>query len=107
MIEKKIIYYQDELNDEFSSAKIVPRTIDEKYKYIEQHSFVWNISSYLLQNIISMPFKRIYAKLKFHTVYIGKEKLRQYKKVGYFMYVNQEVFGQYTDEIIDYCKNFL
>ena len=31
MEPKKIIYYNDELNDEFSKAEIKPRIIDEKY----------------------------------------------------------------------------
>ena len=30
--EQKVIYYEDELNDEFSEAVIVPRVIDENYK---------------------------------------------------------------------------
>ena len=34
----KTIYYQDELNDEFSEAKIEPRKIDGSYKY-EHKSF--------------------------------------------------------------------
>ena len=33
MKEKKVIYYTDELNDEFSSAKITPIKIDGNYKY--------------------------------------------------------------------------
>ena len=33
MKEQKIIYYKDELNDEFSGAEITPRKIDENYKY--------------------------------------------------------------------------
>ena len=31
---KQVYYYKDELNDEFSGAKITPRIIDENYKYI-------------------------------------------------------------------------
>ena len=34
MKEQKIIYYKDELNDEFSGAEITPRKIDENYKEI-------------------------------------------------------------------------
>ena len=36
---QKIIYYKDELNDEFSETKIVPRKIDEKYKYNHKSMF--------------------------------------------------------------------
>ena len=41
--EKQVIYYEDELNDEFSKAKIVPRKIDENYKY--KHGIMWNFCS--------------------------------------------------------------
>ena len=30
----KIIYYEDELNDEFSKSSVEPRIIDENYKYV-------------------------------------------------------------------------
>ncbi len=83
----KTIYYNDELNEEFSEAKIEPRKIDGTYKY-EHKNFLWNISAYLIQNIISVPIKFIYAKLKFGIKYIGKEKLKPYKNQGYFIYGN-------------------
>jgi 1-acyl-sn-glycerol-3-phosphate acyltransferase len=85
--ETKTIYYTDELNDEFSSAKIVPKKIDENYKYIPTN-FLWEFCSCLVQNILSMPIKLIYPKIKFSIKYIGKEKLKPYKKQGYFIYVN-------------------
>jgi len=34
-MNKKVIYYKDELKDEFSTAQIKPRIIDENYKYIK------------------------------------------------------------------------
>jgi 1-acyl-sn-glycerol-3-phosphate acyltransferase len=85
--EAKTIYYKDELNDEFSSAKIIPRKIDENYKYTPTN-FLWEFCSCLVQNILSMPIKLIYSKVKFKIKYIGKEKLKPYKKQGYFVYVN-------------------
>ena len=66
----KIIYYSDELNDEFSEAKIEPRVIDEKYKY--NHNGFWNLCSFVLQNIISIPIKVGYMKLKLQHKFIGK-----------------------------------
>ena len=92
MKEEKVNYYSDELNDEFSEAKIVPRVIDENYKY--KRGKIWNFFSALFQNVISMPIKVGYAKLKFGIKYVGKEKLKQYKKSGYFVYVNHtQVFA--------------
>ncbi len=87
MKEDKIIYYKDELNDEFSTAKIIPRKIDENYKYIHKN-VIWNACAFLLQNILSIPIKYLYAKIKFRVKYVGKEKLKQYKKQGYFIYGN-------------------
>lgn len=86
MKDRKIIYYSDELNDEFSSAQITPRVIDENYKY--KKGKVWDFFSFIIQNIISMPIKVGYAKIKFRIKYVGKEKLKQCKNSGYFVYVN-------------------
>jgi 1-acyl-sn-glycerol-3-phosphate acyltransferase len=87
MKEKKIIYYADEVNDEFSSAKIIPMFIDENYCY-EHKGRLWNFISFILQNFLSMPIKIGFSKFFFHQTYIGKEKLKKYKNRGYFIYVN-------------------
>lgn len=86
MKTRKVIYYKDELNDEFSKAKIVPRVIDENYKYI--HHKPWDFASFCMQNFLSMPIKILYSKIKFRIKYVGKEKLKPYKKQGFFVYVN-------------------
>ena len=85
-MEQKIFYYDDELNNEFSNAKIIPRKIDEKYKYVHKNPF-WIVFAFLF-NLIVIPVKFIYPKLKFRIKYIGKEKLKKYKNSGYFVYVN-------------------
>lgn len=108
MKNKKIIYYEDELNDEFSIPKIPARKIDENYKY--EHNIIWDICSYLLQNIISMPIKVLYSRIKFRIQYIGKEKLRQCKKQGYFIYANhtQPFADTFIPSVANYPKrNFL
>ncbi len=87
MKQEKTIYYKDELNEEFSTAKIVPRKIDENYKYIHK-SVIWNAIAFLLRNVLSVPIKFLYAKIKFKIKYVGKEKLKPYKKQGYFIYGN-------------------
>ena len=87
MNNKKIIYYKDELNDEFSKAKIIPREINENYKY-EHKNPLWNLCSLVLQNILSVPIKTLYAKVKFKIKYVGREKLKPYRNTGYFIYGN-------------------
>lgn len=93
MNKNSIIYYEDELNDEFSEATIVPRTIDENYVY-EHKNFLWNFTASIVKNVLSVPIKYFYLKLKFKHKYIGKEKLKEYKNTGYFIYANHtQVFA--------------
>lgn len=86
MKNTKVIYYKDELNEEFSKAKITPRLIDENYKYM--HHKLWGFASFCMQNILSMPIKILYSKIKFRIKYVGREKLKPYKNQAYFVYVN-------------------
>ena len=83
MKDVKVIYYNDELNDEFSKAKIKAKKIDGKYKYIK--SPLWNFMSFIFQNILSMPLKILYPKIKFRIDYMGIEKLSPYNKNGYLV----------------------
>ena len=94
-MKQKVIYYEDELNDEFSEIKITPRKIDENYKYIHKNPF-WIFFAFLF-NVSIFPIKKLYPKLKFNIKYIGKEKLKLYKNKGYFIYVN------HTQELADTC----
>lgn len=103
MKQIETIYYSDELNDEFSNAKIEPRKIDEKYVYIHKNP-LWNITSYFIQNVLSMPVKILYAKIKFRHKFVGKEKLKLYKKQGYFIYVNHT--QAFADTFIPSLANY-
>lgn len=84
--ERKVIYYGDELNDEYSQAQIVPRVVDKDFCYF--HSGLWDGCSLVVQNVLSMPVKYLYARLKFRIRYVGREKLKDCKNRGYFIYGN-------------------
>ena len=106
--DKKTIYYTDELNDEFSKVQMKPRVIDEKYNYNKNP--IWDFCSVIIQNILSMPIKIIDAKLKFRHKFVGKEKLKECKNQGYFMYANhtQPFADTFIPSVADYPKrNFL
>lgn len=101
-MKKEVIYYKDELNDEFSIPVIEPRVIDENYKY--EHNRFFDGMSYILQNFLTMPIKVLYPKIRFRIKYIGKEKLKKYKKQGYFIYANHtQPFG---DTLIPSVANY-
>jgi len=62
-MDKKIIYYEDELNDEFSKVKIIPRNIDENYKYINKN-YIFN-EIVFIKYIIQMNLFKKRTKIKF------------------------------------------
>ena len=104
----EVIYYEDELKDEFSGTKIEAKKIDENYNYSKNP--LWDFCSFIVQNFLSMPIKTIYAKRKFNLKFIGKEKLKECKKQGYFIYANhtQSFLDTFLPSLAIYSKrNFL
>lgn len=85
--EKKVVYYHDELNDEFSTAQIETKYIGENYKYLHKTIFGSIFHAFVYRGI-AIPLAFIYLKCKFHHKIIGKEKLKKHKKESYFIYGN-------------------
>ena len=94
MDKRKVIYYSDELNDEFSTAQIVPRKIDENYVYIHTSLFK-RFTHFFWYRIIATPIAFAYVKLVFGHKVKGRHKLKKHYHDGYFM------FGNHTQDIAD------
>ena len=56
---KKVIYYEDELNDEFSGSNIKAKVISSKYKYISKNP-IYNFFSFIVYRIIATPIAFMY-----------------------------------------------
>ena len=83
----KIIYYTDELNDEFSDAKITPRVIDGSYVYV--YKSLWKkFTHFFWLRIVAHPIAFCYLKFKYHHKFINKKVIKPYKKDAYFIYGN-------------------
>ncbi len=94
MDKRTAIYYTDELNDEFSLARITPKKIDAGYQYC--HDSLWKRFTHVFwYRIIAMPIAFVYTKLVFAHKVIGAEKLKPYRKTGIFIY------GNHTQDIGD------
>ena len=78
--EREIIYYRDELNDEFSTAQIEAKKIDGSWKYIRNRalSFFW-------YRIVATPIAFFYTKIKYRHRIVGREKLKDFKKQGRYL----------------------
>ncbi len=86
-MKEKVIYYEDELNDEFSSAVIKAKKIDKNYVYIHKSLFK-KFTHFFWYRLVAFPIAKIYLFLKFNHKIKNKKVLKPYKKTGYFMYAN-------------------
>ena len=101
MNKDKIIYFSDELNDEFSTAQIQPRKIDESYNY-DGNKFLRAISHFFWYRIIFYPGAWIYLKLVYHHKIINRKALKKEKKNSFFLY------GNHTNDMADpYIPTFV
>jgi len=90
---KKEIFYEDELNDDFSESKIEPIKIDGNYKY--EHGLLWGMAASFVYRVIFTLPAYIYTKLKFKYKVKNKKVLKKEKSKGIFLY------GNHTQEIVD------
>ena len=97
MKEKRtVIYYKDELLDEFSTAVITPKKIGDDWVYIHTSLFK-KFTHFFWYRIVATPLAFLYLKIKFHHKTVGREKLKACGS-GYFLY------GNHTQDIGDPFK---
>lgn len=84
---QKVIYYQDELNDEFAGDQIQAKPIDDKYVYVHKSIFK-SITHFFWYRMVATPIAFLYMKLKFKHKIINKKVMKPYKKGAYFLYGN-------------------
>lgn len=94
MKEQKIIYYSDELNDDFAGTDITRKPVPPDYEYLNK-GFWQSIRRGIIYYAVIRPFTFFYNKFIKRVKYVGKKKFKGYKKGGAFIY------GNHTSMIID------
>ena len=88
----KTFYYRDELHDDFAGTDINTQRIDGTYRYLTKNpvrkGFAW-----FLHHIIATPIVFLYNKVGHGERIVGREKLKPYKKTGFFLYGNHTRAG--------------
>ncbi|MBQ7619585.1 MAG: hypothetical protein IJS51_05585, partial [Treponema sp.] len=69
--KRRVIYYSDELNDEFSEMQIKAIPIDQNYDY-GQSGLWWNIKRFFWYRIFSMPIAWLWLKLKYRHKIVNR-----------------------------------
>lgn len=103
---KRVIYYQDELNDDFSLDEIEPKQIDENYCYVHK-SFFKKLTHFFWYRIVFTPIAFFHTKIFFKNKIVNKKILKEYKKSGYFLYGNhtQNIADAYIPNMITFPKD--
>ncbi len=90
-MEEKVIYYKDELNDEFSTAVIEAKKIDGNYTYV--YSGNWKkFTHFFWYRVIATPLAFLYMKLYFGHKIVNKKVLKEAKNTGWFLFGNHTHF---------------
>lgn len=89
--QQKVIYYTDELNDEFAEDHIAPRKIDGRYRYI-RNDMPGRALHIFWYRTIAIPLATLYMKLYFHHKIVNKKVLKDVTDQGYFFYGNHTHF---------------
>ncbi len=87
MREKKIIYYRDELNDEFSEAQINAKRIDGSYQY-DRTSLFSKVTHIFWYRIVAVPIAFVFLKVRFAHKIVNRKVLKKAKATGCFIYGN-------------------
>ncbi len=87
MDKREVIYYSDELNDEFSTFTTSPPVIDGSYDY-DDNPLGKKLSRFFIYRLLIHPMASFYTHVIWGRKLVGKKLLKPYRKVGFFMYGN-------------------
>lgn len=84
---KRVIYYNDLKNDDFSGTHITAAPLKDSYKYLHKNPF-WFLASNFIYFIIAKPVFFLITKLICHQKHANKKVMRKAKKTGGIVYGN-------------------
>lgn len=97
---KKIIYYSDELNDDFAGMNIKPNKVDSKFKFIHENP-IWRFFSFIIYYFIAVPIVWVYEVLLFRVKFVNKKAVKKLKKQKCYFYGNHiGILDAFTPNLI-------
>ncbi len=101
----KIIYYSDELRDDFANTKgAKPIKVTADYKFLKKGP-LWRLGSFILYRFIATPLVYLFCRL-FYGVRIENRRALQKIKGGFFLYGNhtQHVCDAFIPTLVTFPK---
>ena len=104
MSEPKIVYYDAE-SDELAGIEKNTIKIDSSFPYVHKNP-IWRALSFVVYRVIMKPVAFLWCKLKFSLKIKCKEKLKPFKKQGYFLFSNHTLLAgdAFIPNVINYLK---
>lgn len=100
--KQRVIYYENELEDEFSSANIQAKSIDETYSY--EGGWLRKVGRVLVYHGLAKGIGWAYLKVVFGHRIVNKQVLKKVRHTGYFQYGNHTNAG--ADALIPTMLHF-
>lgn len=85
-VPKKIIYYQDEHNDDFSETVKNIKPLPKDYRYVHD-TFLEKFLGFIAYRLILTPFGWLFVKLKYHHKFVVSKEVKKMKQ-GFLLYGN-------------------
>ncbi len=103
---RTVIYYTNELTDEFSTAVIEPIKIDKDYVYLRKSLFR-RLTHFFWYRVVAHPIAFLYTQCKFRPKIVNAKVLKPFRKQGYFLYGNhtQDIGDAFLPNMIEKCKD--
>ena len=100
--ETKIIYYNDERNDDFANMNIKSCEIDESFKYVHK-SLLWRAISGLLYYGIAFPLVWLFERVILRVRFVNKKALKKCRGKHVFLYGNHTGwYDAFTPNLISF-----
>ena len=104
-IPEKILYYEDELNDDFAGTHIQAKPIDEHFHY-EHKNPIWRFFSFLFYYCIAFPLIWLYERVFLQVKFVNKKALKKIKGTPCFFYGNHTGFiDAFTPNLLSFPRS--
>lgn len=93
-MSKKVIYYSDELHDDFAGTDVDTCTIPDDFTFVNKNP-LWRFAEAVLYRGIATPLVWLIAKIGFGFRLKNKKAIKGLRKEGFFL------FGNHTQTMMD------
>ena len=84
---KRVVYYDDDINDDFAGTNIHQCTVDETFPYVHTNP-IWKVLAFIAYYLIAFPLVWFFEKVILRMRFVNRKAVRKCKDTPYFLYGN-------------------